>query len=724
MLAGYDDYETHYHNRIRSVFEPQAFHQLASTWWIRVCGCINVMTAIFYLHWRLTRSMIDVPYPIWCYTFLGAEFIMILGLWVGHAGRSFPIDRVKVYMDDLVEYDEKLGDLKVAILLPTAGEKLQVLLLALLGQLQLRLWKSKLDKREVVKVVVLDEKRRDQVQQLVGLVYTLSEVALDKTVREILMREGVAPLSAKASEGLGGFYNFYAHGHKRARMYNDLTFMRGIEIVNEIDKLVDEHDNVINSFSVAKQLTQLTMRARRASCFTAAKITPGVTKTWNRSPFLPCMTYFSRVNAGQPRISPKAGNMNAAIFRLRPEEEPLIGDSKVVVINDARHELFPEFLQRTVPYFFTNDTEKGCYKWADIALVQVPQRFKDIVEWNDPDPLGNQAVTQFDIINFGRDGAGSMMSCGQGSLWRVAALTGGYGPDGVKYINKDPVDLQVGRTGGLGFRSEVLVEDTHTSIDLFRHGWKSVYVNSPGEVLSVCTLPPDTVKWRVKQVLRWHQGAVQLALWKGWSYALGPAKWASQAMRIFAFDAISYFIQSFAGQILLVFPVVFGITNQTPFNTHSLEFGTYFFPFIISATLPTVAALGWLRTSSIKVMRDEQIWFCTSYVQIYAILNVLWTTISRRDPADAWYATATCPTWPLFATFGLICCTSILNSVYWVRPLAITSMSQTVTYPCLFALHSLWPMVSFGLGITVPPAFYVRVFGLLMLMVLISFWNL
>lgn len=38
---------------------------------------------------------------------------------------------------------------------------------------------------------------------------------------------------------------------------------------------------------------------------------------------------------------------------------------------------------------------------------------------------------------------------------------------------------QVGRQGGLGFRAEVLIEDTHTSIDLFRQGWKSAYVNFP-----------------------------------------------------------------------------------------------------------------------------------------------------------------------------------------------------------------------------------------------------
>ena len=36
-----------------------------------------------------------------------------------------------------------------------------------------------------------------QVQQLVSLVYTLAEVVLERSVREILMREGVAPITAK-----------------------------------------------------------------------------------------------------------------------------------------------------------------------------------------------------------------------------------------------------------------------------------------------------------------------------------------------------------------------------------------------------------------------------------------------------------------------------------------------------------------------------------------------
>lgn len=60
-----------------------------------------------------------------------------------------------------------------------------------------------------------------------------------------------------------------------------------------------------------------------------------------------------------------------AIFSANPQEEPLIGPASVIVVNDVRHELYPEFLQRTVPYFFKFDKIRRCYKWADVAFVQV-----------------------------------------------------------------------------------------------------------------------------------------------------------------------------------------------------------------------------------------------------------------------------------------------------------------------------------------------------------------
>lgn len=73
-------------------------------------------------------------------------------------------------------------------------------------------------------------------------------------------------------------------------------------------------------------------------------------------------------------------------------------------------------------------------------------------------------VVQYDVINHGKDGIGAVSSSGQGSLWRLEALKG-QRPDGT--CTEDPKNLAlVGKK--LGFRSEMLIEDTHTSIELFR----------------------------------------------------------------------------------------------------------------------------------------------------------------------------------------------------------------------------------------------------------------
>lgn len=58
---------------------------------------------------------------------------------------------------------------------------------------------------------------------------------------------------------------------------------------------------------------------------------------------------------------------NAAMFPVDdPTSPPLIGPSTIVVVNDARHQLQPDFLQRTTPYFFDVDENSGQYKWAKV----------------------------------------------------------------------------------------------------------------------------------------------------------------------------------------------------------------------------------------------------------------------------------------------------------------------------------------------------------------------
>eukprot|EP00611_Tribonema_gayanum_P021117 TRINITY_DN3_c0_g1_i3.p1 TRINITY_DN3_c0_g1~~TRINITY_DN3_c0_g1_i3.p1 ORF type:complete len:145 (-),score=34.05 TRINITY_DN3_c0_g1_i3:308-742(-) len=66
-------------------------------------------------------------------------------------------------------------------------------------------------------------------------------------------------------------------------------------------------------------------------------IDPGYIKTYESSDLLPRVIYYSRKEPGTPKVSPKAGNMNAAIFPIDyPEQVPLIGDSTIVVVDDCR----------------------------------------------------------------------------------------------------------------------------------------------------------------------------------------------------------------------------------------------------------------------------------------------------------------------------------------------------------------------------------------------------
>lgn len=79
-------------------------------------------------------------------------------------------------------------------------------------------------------------------------------------------------------------------------------------------------------------------------------------------------------------------NRNSAIFPLDdPQSPPLVGDATIVVVNDARHQLEANFLQRTVPYFFEltgglpTVASGGRYRWAKVSHHRVAcRRFYEI----------------------------------------------------------------------------------------------------------------------------------------------------------------------------------------------------------------------------------------------------------------------------------------------------------------------------------------------------------
>lgn len=56
-----------------------------------------------------------------------------------------------------------------------------------------------------------------------------------------------------------------------------------------------------------------------------------------------------------------------------------------------------------------------------------------------------------------------------------------------------------------------------------------------------------------------------------------------------------------------------------------------FVPFIVTAVLPTVISAQWRGIDSHRLTRDEQTWLSTTYVQIYAFLQVTGKSFERDN---------------------------------------------------------------------------------------------
>lgn len=52
-----------------------------------------------YMSWKL----------YWWWLFFSAEFFLAIAVWVGLAQRLFPVQRIKVTMDDITSVDDQVG---------------------------------------------------------------------------------------------------------------------------------------------------------------------------------------------------------------------------------------------------------------------------------------------------------------------------------------------------------------------------------------------------------------------------------------------------------------------------------------------------------------------------------------------------------------------------------------------------------------------------------------
>lgn len=169
----------------------------------------------------------------------------------------------------------------------------------------------------------------------------------------------------------------------------------------------------------------------------------------------------------------KAGNLNNGLRHSKAE---------IVVVFDADHAPFRQFLRETVGHFAAD---------PKLFLVQTPHVFIN------PDPIEKNLRTFermpsenemfYGVTQRGLDKWNGSFFCGSAALLRRAAL----------------------KTTG-GFSGITITEDCETAFELHAQGWTSLYVDKP----LIAGLQPETFSSFIGQRSRWCQGMFQILMLK------------------------------------------------------------------------------------------------------------------------------------------------------------------------------------------------------------------
>jgi cellulose synthase (UDP-forming) len=170
---------------------------------------------------------------------------------------------------------------------------------------------------------------------------------------------------------------------------------------------------------------------------------------------LPC---FTRIDGGRG----KAANLNHALART---------GGRAIMTLDADHVAVPDLAERVLGYL----------RDRRVGFVCTEQRF----ELGRSDVLNNAEPMLYRAVQPAKDRDGAASSCGNGTLYRRAALE------------------SVG-----GFSEWNIVEDLHTSYELHAAGWRSVYHPQPVSV----GIAPATAAEYARQRSRWAMDGLRLLL--------------------------------------------------------------------------------------------------------------------------------------------------------------------------------------------------------------------
>jgi cellulose synthase (UDP-forming) len=226
----------------------------------------------------------------------------------------------------------------------------------------------------------------------------------------------------------------------------------------------------------------------------------------------------------------KAGNLNHALT---------VVDADVVAVLDADHVPTADFLLATLPYF--DDPA--------IAFVQTPQDFYNLDSFEHQrggdGRVFNEEAVFYRVIAPAKNRWQAPFWCGTCALVRTAAL----------------------RSVG-GVATESVTEDIHTTIRMFRAGWKGAYHN---EVLARGLAPDDAGSYLLQRN-RWAIGAMQVLRVENPLFGPGLAP----AQRIAFMTTLFGWFDAWRTLAYMVIPLAVVATGAVPILAPGVVFGPFF----------------------------------------------------------------------------------------------------------------------------------------------------
>lgn len=237
----------------------------------------------------------------------------------------------------------------------------------------------------------------------------------------------------------------------------------------------------------------------------------------------------------------KAGNLNHALTVVRAD---------VVAVLDADHVPTADFLLATLPYF--DDPQ--------IAFVQTPQDFYNLDSFEHQrrgdGQVFNEEAVFYRVIAPAKNRWQASFWCGTCALVRTDAL----------------------RSVG-GVATDSVTEDIHTTIRMFRAGWKGAYHN---EVLARGLAPDDAASYLLQRN-RWALGAMQVLRVE--NPLLGPG--LAPAQRLAFMTTLFGWFDAWRALAYMVIPLAVVATGAVPI----LAPGAVFAPFFVATLAIQFVAL-------------------------------------------------------------------------------------------------------------------------------------